>query len=496
MSTHSTPSTPNKKEKNKRLGTSRDVAIGLGFFVVLLIALTCGASYLCQWKESLDNAPSLDCSEPCWSVQGDHLAFLQKQPSSLGPSSVRYALWTVDSHADSPSIAVKDLEEGYHIVGWFDNDDSIILQNGLIKKQQLILLVVNLKTRQIMQYNFSDPAISIVGHSPNEIFLQRSFHNDKTQSDEIELLTWSIANPELARITSIPNHDNEQVAVDSVTPNNESRLLAIVLRSQHRSRNPLNAAPSPTPEAGAESYPEADVSVAEGTTPDAATSPVAEGGSEGAASPNPELNSSPAGAPTDTSNTETSSTPSPVEGPELYSVWILNRYDRKLNWTSFSTTNPDSVATAWASDSSWLACVANFNGYTDLAMYSDNDKLQTVRLRTYDQEGSMVPQIRSLQRRVHLISPQRVLIYDFAQSSSTIWADSSKFGFRPLGLALATNSDALALIAHQANSNQIYVGSLSSLTPEHVNLSGKNSPPTLLYDVATGLECARKAYFH
>ncbi len=488
MSTHPNPSTPNKKEKNKRLGTSRDVAIGLGFFVVLLIALTCGASYLCKWKESLDNAPPLDCSEPCWSVQGDHLAFLQKQPSSLGPGSVKYALWTVDSHADSPSIAVKDLEEGYHIVGWFDNDDSIVLQNGLIKKQQLLLLVVNLKTRQLMQYNFSDPAISIVGHSANEIFLQRSFHNDKTQSDEIELLTWSTTHPELARITSIPNHANEQVAVDSVTPNNESRLLAVVLRSQHRSQNSSSATPSPTPEA--EVYP------AEGTTPNAEASPGVEAGAADAATPNAESNPSPAVAPSDDSHPEASATPSPGEGPVLYSVWVLNRFDRKLNWTSFSTTNPDSVATAWASDSSWLSCVASFNGYTDLAMYSDNDKLQTVRLRTYDQEGSMVPQIRSLQRRVHLISPQRVLIYDFAQSSSTIWADASKFGFRPLGMTLATNSDALALIAHQANSNQIYVGSLSSLTPEHVNLSGKNSPPTLLYDVAAGLECARKAYFH
>ena len=541
MSNHSNtapqrPATATKRPV--RLGTSRDLAIGIAYFVALLAALGFGGHKLCQWKQDLDRTPPLACSNPVWSFQGDHVAFLQEQRDALGNTGSKRSLWTVDQRADETSLAVQDLDMNYQILGWFDNDENIILQAPAGAGQPLTLLVVDLKERAINRFTFNDDSISVVGHSADEVFLQRQFHNSKSGDDELELLTWSTQKPELAKIIAIPNRPNERINIASATPNADAKQLALVLRSEHASEGAVAVSASPSASPAASVAAPASASTANsgnnagngaeqnnGATAapqsgDVSSGSATGGNSTGSDTTNSNATNSNATGSNATNNNATNSdatnsnandsnaTNSNATGGDIaatdaasvgdgssqvLSAWMLDRFHKTMVWTSFSATDARSLYTTWSPDSSFLACVANFSGYADVGSCQLGEKMHTVRLRTYANEGDLLPQVRSEQPQVHLISNRRIMLYDFAQDTSTVWADHSQFGkLLTSQLCLSPNSEALALVANVANSPQLYLSSLSNMMPEYVDLSGKSAPPTVLYDIAVGLECAGK----
>lgn len=448
----SKPSSP--KEKKRREGSKRDLLIGFTYLLCLFLLLVYGGMRLCEWKTSLDQTPSLNCYNPVWSNQADRLAFLQTQPQILTSSQTKCSLWTVDKLADSPILVVKDLDSAYRIVGWFNNDDMIVLQNGSSQETNLTLMVVTLSSRTINKYSFNDKSIKLVGKGVNELFVQRSLHNAKTNADELELLTWSPIKPELNKITAIPNRPSVAVSIDSVTPNIDARFLAVVLRSVPKAAVKSSQAAPPALPPGAQQSANAEL-------PQSSASEAAE------------------------------------QGTPQYSVWVFNRFAKRLTWTNFSAVEPQSVFTAWSQDSDKLACVANYQGYANLALYQSSKSLQTVRLRTFEKEGELLPQMRSANAEVHLISHERIMQYDFAKNSSNVLADRSSFKLQPDFIALAKGSSALALTsATSGTSTQIYVGALNAGAPQHVNLDGKSAPPTMLYDLAAALQCSAHYWSH
>ncbi|MDO5296993.1 MAG: hypothetical protein Q4F00_10285 [bacterium] len=439
--------TSSSRTGHKRLeGNKRDLCIGFAYLIALLLLLGYGGLRLCQWKTALDQAPSLSCYTPVWSSQADRLAFLQEQPTLIA-SQPKRSLWTVDKRAHAPAMIVKDLDPAYHIVGWFNNDDIIVLNSSDPKDDNLTLMAITLSSRSIKKYSFNDQSIKLVGSGNDELFLQRSLHNSKTNADEIELLTWSPLKPELTKITAIPNRPSVAVSIDSVTPNIDARFLAIVLRSVPKASPNSPAAPPALP---------------------------------------------PGAAPGSSSEQSAILNPNTADqGVAQYSIWVLNRFAKRLTWTNYAAVEPSSILTAWSSDSDKLAGVANYSGYTNVILYQAGKNLQTVRVRTFEKEGELVPQMRSNNTEVHLISHERVMQYDFAKNSSHVLADKSTLKLQPNFIALAKGSSALAFTALNAGgSSQLYTSALNDTVTKHVNLDGKSAPPTLLYDLASALQCA------
>ena len=441
-----TTATDKTKRVRKREGTKRDLFIGLTYIACLMSLLVYAGVQLCQWKTSLDNEPSQNCYNPVWSNQTERLAFLQTQPELIKTGRPKCSLWTVDKLADSPSMTVKDLDAAYRIIGWFGGDDIIILRDTGEKASKLTLMTVKLSDRSINKYTFNDASIKIIGKSANELFMQRNLHNAKLNADEIELLTWSPEKPELTKITAIPNRPSVSVDIDSVTPNLTANYLALVLRSIPKATAKTKAAPPALP-------PGAKIS-SDNALPKNENAEAAENGSM------------------------------------QYSVWILNRLAKRLTWTNFSAADPKSVFTSWSNDTSKLTCVANYAGHANLALYQKDKTLKTVRLRTFEKEGELIPQMRSDKAEVHLISNERILQYNFSDNSSSILADRNAFKLQPTFITLANNSPSLALTAHPAKSTQLYLGALNHTEPKRVNLDGKNAPPTLYYEIASALQCA------
>ena len=435
----------------RREGTKRDLLIGFSYLILVLAALAYGSVYLCQWKTALDETPPLNCFNPVWSNQGDRLAFLQDQPEAASGQTSKCSLWTVDNHADSSSLIVKDIDTSYRILGWFDNDDTIVLHQSDSQTKQLTLLTIALSSRSLNKYAFSDTTVRLIGHSGNEVFLQRNLHNTKTNADEIELLTWSPQNPELSKIIAIPNRPSVEVSIDSANPNKDASSLAIVLRSVPKASALSDKAAPPALPPGAEASQQSPSAI-----------PAEDEQSDG----------------------ETAQ----------YSVWVLDRLAKKLAYTNYSATEPHAVATAWSKDSSRLACVASFNGYADIALYQNGADLRTVRLRTYEQEKTLIPQMHSDSSEVYLISSERLLQYNFASNSSSILADSNSLKLQPTSISLAQSSNYLAVTSRLSSSEQLYISSVDSISPQRVSLDGNSAPPTTLYELASALQCAASSW--
>lgn len=446
VATSTNNSTPKISAKRKRrLGNKRDLALGLGYVVAVGALLGWGGCALCSWKSALDEIPPLNCYNPVWCTEGHHLAFLQTQPDEMGGNDSKCAMWTTDSHNEASQLVVKDLENSYRIVGWFDDDSTVVLQSHQGEDGHLVLMVVSLNDRKLNKFSFNDATIRLIGSSAKEIYLQRKLHNKDLNADEVELLTWSPSQPQLTKITSIPDRPSVEVNIDSVLPDLNARKFAMVLRYTPKTAPTTSPAAPPAP-------------------------------AQGAVSSEP--------APTDATTDDV------TPGQSQFSVWELDRDTKQLNWTSFSAINPLSVRTAWAEDATKIACIANYSGYSDIALYQDGADLRYVRLRTYTDDGDIVPQIRSAQPETYLVSNKRVLLYNFDSNISEVIADTSSFKLRPSSLALATGSDAIAISSHVATSTQIYLGSLQAPAAQHVDLADKVTPPTTLYELAAALQCA------
>ena len=433
--------------RRRRTGNARDLTIGLGYVLAVGALIGWGGYELCSWKSQVDEIPPLNCYNPVWCHEGTQLAFLQTQPDANGGNDSKCSMWTTDSHNQAAQLVVKDLENSYRIVGWFDNDDTIVLQSHQGEESHLVLMVVSLSKRTLSKYSFNDPTIAVVGSSAAELYLQRKLHNNEMNADEVELLTWSPSTPQLTKITSIPDRPAVEVNINSVVPDSDALQFAMVLRY--------------TPKVAADNSPAAPPAHAQGTT-----------ASE--------------------SLPEDTSTNTVAPGQNQFSVWLLDRSSKQLNWTNFSAIDPLNIHTAWSDDNSKISCVAVYPRYADVALYQNDADLRYVRLHTYAGEGDIVPQIRSTQPETYLISNKRVMLYNFDSNANEIIADASSFKLPTSSLFLAKGSDAIALTSHVATSTQIFLASLKYTTPNRIDLAGKTTPPTLLYELATALQCANK----
>jgi hypothetical protein len=198
----------------------------LGFAVFLaLVGLGVGAYIynLEKRADAIDQLPSMLYDQPVWSQDEEQIAYLARPIHGHGDARVTggLELWRCP-RVSGEAVKIGDLAEPCSLLGWVDEDKSLLLQPTSTEGPPRVLLAaVDGSGRQ--EIRFEREGLELIGARGGEIFFQRKA--DKG----VDILTWAPGKSRFTKLVNMPD-TGEELRVEDAMPSADGRWAALILR--------------------------------------------------------------------------------------------------------------------------------------------------------------------------------------------------------------------------------------------------------------------------
>lgn len=462
------PKTPRKQDN----GTLQDLLIGVVFLVFLAGFVVWGADSLLTWKHDIDIQPNTSYHQLCWSQDGESLAFIRDEIKQISHGqSIKSSLWVNERFGDQAVRLQDNLPNAYQLTGWFADDSLIVLNSANrpldLKKFKEIdgqkkassnseEAPAKEETIQLTEVGPKDLCGVVEGNCAIKPGL--SFAEVNTKDRSIRYLNLPIENAQVVGnsqkevfIAQYLTSDKDRGQINLLTyqpGTTEAKVLVSVPSRQKEMMHVDSVVASPNKEKLA-----IVISVV---------------------------------ASLSKSVSEDDDTP--------LGVWLFNRENKSLAWTTISANNARDLSVVWSKDSKWLGGVARYVDEAELfAFYGDND-CQAAKLRGVPQEGDIIPLITSNTHALTFVSLNRIDCYNFDQQKNIPLLSSENLEYVPSNFAVAS-SGAVAYAATPYDAQNIYICALNNPTSHKVNIPDDSAKQTWYYQEVGNLQYALDYWF-
>ncbi len=198
----------------------------LGFAVFLaLVGIGVGAYIYSLEKRAgeIDQLPSMLYDQPMWSQDEEHVAYLGRPVHQENGQLVTggWELWRCP-RVSGEAVKIGDLAESFTLLGWVDEDRSLLLQpTSREGPPRVLLLAADGSNRQ--EIRFEREGLELIGARGGEIFFQRKANKG------VDILTWAPGKSRFTKLVSVPD-TGEDLRVEDAMPSGDGRWAALILR--------------------------------------------------------------------------------------------------------------------------------------------------------------------------------------------------------------------------------------------------------------------------
>ena len=420
-----------KGKANPTSGTLKDLTIGLVYLLFLLILTGVGTYKIFSWKNNLDIKPKVIYEQMEWSNKDDKLAFVRtEERSSSHKLSKRSGLWICDRFGLQLRCLLSSLPINYDIVGWFAEDQKIILcshnkpltftenssdnqatisevEKLTSDQSALSLILVNTQDGKKRYFTIQADNLHKVGSNKDELLFAQYTDN------RINLLSWQPDSTVLKLLTTVSTRPTEHMIIKQIVSSPDNEKLAIVISILEQNKKEEN-------------------------------------------------------------------------NENQQGVWLFDKKSGSISWTTISANNSKDMSLAWSLDSSWLGGVAQYDDEAELFAFHGQNNCQAAKIHGIG-HGKITPIINTNKAELIFVSENRIDKYDFSNQKSTAILSVDNINKLPTNLAVSPNG-AVAYVATNRSVANIYTCTLNNSNSTLVNIPEDNLKNSLAYRLTDKLQ--------
>ncbi|MCR4783498.1 MAG: hypothetical protein K6A35_03155 [bacterium] len=429
-------------------GTSKDLLWDSLYLLFLIVLVLWGLNSLLTWKHDLDVQPRISYKQLSWSNGSDSLAFLRQEERQLSKGEkVNNTLWLSDRFGENVKCLKDDVPSEYSLLGWFKKDSYLVLRTE-DPKLNLTVPKPDKSEKKQEEDNKEQEAQKKKTEQNNEIKVKK-LTKDELSDNLNGLMLMEIGMSDNGSLpTSYVNISGKNLQIAG-HDKNEIFLVQYLLDKDH-GRGQLNLFSYQPGKAAVQLLVAIPSRHDEIMHVDQVVS-----------SPNEAKLAIVISFFNHGKKTGGADTP--------LGVWLFNRQDKSLSWTTISASSARDLRVVWSKDSEWLGGVARFADKAELfALYGPNN-CQAAKLHGISQNGEIVPLIMDMAHELTFVSANRIDKYNFEKQANKPLLSASNLKVNPYNFAVA-ESGAVAYAANTYNAPNIYICTLNNANCSIVNL--------------------------